>query len=66
MPGMNGIEFGREVRRRFPDLPVLLTSGYSDVLAEQGTHGFQLVSKPYSVETLSRAVSSALQTKCDP
>ncbi|CAO3408452.1 hypothetical protein [Azospirillum largimobile] len=35
MPGMSGIELGREIRQRFPGLPVVLTSGYSHVLAEE-------------------------------
>ncbi|TVV74526.1 PAS domain-containing protein [Sphingomonas solaris] len=54
MPGMNGIELGKEIRARYPDLPVVLTSGYSNVLAQDGTHGFELLHKPYSVEQLSR------------
>ncbi len=54
MPGMNGIDLAREIRRRHPDLPVLLTSGYSHVLAQDGSHGFELLHKPYSVEQLSR------------
>ncbi len=33
MPGMSGIELGEEVRRLYPNLPVVLTSGYSHVLA---------------------------------
>ena len=48
MPGMNGIELGEEIRRRHPQVPVLLTS--SHVLAQNGNHGFQLLHKPYSVE----------------
>ena len=60
MPGMNGIDFAREVRRLFPELPVLLTSGCSDVLALEGSGGFELVQKPYSVETLSHAIAAAL------
>ncbi len=39
MPGMNGIDLAQEVRRRYPELPVVLTSGYSHVLAEKGTMG---------------------------
>ncbi len=54
MPGMSGVEFGREVRRRYPGLPVLLTSGYSHVLASEGPQGFELLHKPYAVEDLSR------------
>ena len=53
MPGMNGIELGQEIRRLYHDLPVVLTSGYSHVLAQNGTYGFELLHKPYSVEQLS-------------
>ncbi len=54
MPGMNGIDLAHEIRRRHDDLPVLLASGYSHVLAQNGTYGFELLHKPYSVEQLSR------------
>jgi signal transduction histidine kinase len=54
MPGMSGVDLGHEVRRRYPGLPVLLTSGYSHVLAAEGPHGFELLHKPYAVEDLSR------------
>ncbi|WP_116090644.1 hybrid sensor histidine kinase/response regulator [Sphingomonas crusticola] len=52
MPGINGIDMAQEVRRRWPDLPVVLTSGYSHVLAEEGSHGFDLLQKPYTVDGL--------------
>ncbi|TNC09081.1 PAS domain S-box protein [Methylobacterium terricola] len=61
MPGMNGVELATEIRRRRPDLPVVLTSGYSDVLAAEGTHGFDLLRKPYSVTDLSRVLRRAVQ-----
>ncbi len=57
MPGTNGIDLGREIRRRWPHLPVVLTSGYSHVLAEEGSHGFPLVQKPYSIKDLIRMLS---------
>lgn len=56
MPGRSGIELGEEIRRQYPDLPVILTSGYSDVLAQNGHYGFELLHKPYSVEQLSRVL----------
>jgi hypothetical protein len=37
-----------------------LTSGYSNVLAENTHHGFELIQKPYSVELLSRIVRRAI------
>jgi PAS domain S-box-containing protein len=60
MPGMNGVELATIIRERFPGLPVVLTSGYSNVLAENAHHGFDLIQKPYSVETLSRALRKAI------
>jgi two-component system, NtrC family, sensor kinase len=56
MPGMSGIELAQEIRRRHPELPVVLTSGYSHVLSEHGSHGFELLQKPYSIEQLSRVL----------
>ena len=56
MPGMGGIALARELQRRLPELPVVLTSGYSHVLAQEGVHGFDLIQKPYSVEQLSRVL----------
>jgi len=65
MPGMNGVELGQEIRRREPDLPVILTSGYSHVLAQEGSHGFTLLHKPYSVEELMRVLHDAIRSRAD-
>ncbi len=63
MPGISGIELARRLRETNPKLPVILTSGYSHVLAEEGRHGFELLRKPYTVDRLStilrRAIASA-------
>ena len=56
MPGMSGVELGLEIRKLYPGLPVILTSGYSSVLAEGGTRGFELLHKPYSVDELAKAL----------
>ncbi len=61
MPGTSGVELGQEIRRRFPSLPVVLTSGYSHVLAEEGRHGFELLHKPYAAEELSRVLRRVTQ-----
>jgi PAS domain S-box-containing protein len=60
MPGMNGVELAGIIRERYPGLPVVLTSGYSNVLAENAHHGFELIQKPYSVESLSRILKKAI------
>jgi PAS domain S-box-containing protein len=63
MPGMSGIDLGHEIRCRYHDLPVVLVSGYSHVLAQNGTYGFELLHKPYSVEQLSRVLRKAVTWK---
>lgn len=61
MPGMSGVELGEEIRRRYPGLPVVLTSGHSHVLAEEGRHGFELIQKPYAAEELSRVLGRVMR-----
>jgi signal transduction histidine kinase/CheY-like chemotaxis protein len=63
MPGMNGVELAGIIRERYPGLPVVLTSGYSNVLAENAHRGFELIQKPYSVEPLSRILRKAITEK---
>lgn len=59
MPGISGLELGARIRRDHPTVPVVLTSGYSHVLAQNGKHGFELLHKPYSVGQLSRVLRKA-------
>jgi DNA-binding NtrC family response regulator len=63
MPGMTGIEMGREIRRLHGGLPVILASGYSHVLAADGTDGFELIHKPYSIDQVSRILRRAAVTR---
>ena len=63
MPGMNGVDLARTILERRPDVPVVLSSGYSHVLAEDGRHGFPLLHKPYSVEDLSRILRRAVRRR---
>ncbi len=60
MPGMGGVALARELQQRWPDLPVVLTSGYSHVLAQESDHGFALLHKPYSAEQLGRILHQVL------
>lgn len=60
MPGgMSGIDLAHEVKRRRPDLPILLTTGYGGH-EELGTHEFPVLRKPYSREDLSAALARAI------
>lgn len=59
MPGMTGLEMAELIRVRHAGLPVILTSGYSEVIARDGDHGFVLLRKPYSADALSRIIQTA-------
>jgi PAS domain S-box-containing protein len=62
MPGgISGIELARKVRDRFPELPILLTTGYSEQVA--GTHGFPVLQKPYEIESLADALGNVLKVE---
>ncbi len=59
MPGMSGVELAQHIAGRWPRIKVILTSGYSHVLADEGTHGFPLLKKPYSIEGLVRVLRAS-------
>lgn len=63
MPGMSGIELAREVRRRFPGLPVLLASGYSEGITDADQAGAVILAKPYSAAELAAAVAGCLSPR---
>jgi len=62
MPGMSGVELAKDIRRRQPDMPIVLTTGYSGG-ATNGSEEFQIVRKPYEPKELSMAFRAALATR---
>ncbi|PMV21101.1 MULTISPECIES: GAF domain-containing protein [unclassified Pseudomonas] len=60
MPGMTGVAMAKVLRQRRPDLPVVLTSGYSEELADSGYEGFEFLAKPYSADQVARALAKAI------
>lgn len=63
MPGgMNGIELAREIRRRHPTMPVVLTSGYTHTATlELNKEGLVILHKPYDLKTLGDVLDAALE-----
>jgi CheY-like chemotaxis protein len=63
MPRKSGRELAHELRGRWPDLPVVLMSGYTgEALASHGAAdaGIALIPKPFTRGDLARAVRGAL------
>jgi PAS domain S-box-containing protein len=64
MPGgMNGVDLAREIRRRWPDLPVVLTTGYIEVARTAMSEGLEVLVKPYQLEALSAILESHISGK---
>jgi len=60
MPGdMDGRSLVREIQRRHPRMPVLLTTGYSEAAALATTEGLRLLTKPYRIDALAEAIRAA-------
>nr|WP_249782183.1 hybrid sensor histidine kinase/response regulator [Bradyrhizobium sp. NBAIM14] len=63
MPGMTGLDLLQAIRERGLGVPVVLTTGYSQALSQEGTGGCDLVQKPYSIEELSRVLHRAARIR---
>jgi PAS domain S-box-containing protein len=59
MPGgISGLELARKIRERFPELPILLTTGFSEAMGE--SMEFPLIAKPYDFEALQTTLEGLL------
>ena len=61
MPGVDGFDFLRVVKHRFPKLPTVLTTGLPITDDDVVPHGALILQKPFAVEDLKRAVDEQLQ-----
>jgi CheY-like chemotaxis protein len=66
MPGgMNGIDLARRVRARWPDLPVLLATGYAGQDSWL-TSEFPMLEKPFTAIELGHAMAAAVRLSTMP
>ncbi|MBI2216622.1 MAG: response regulator [Candidatus Rokubacteria bacterium] len=64
MPGMNGLVLGRKLQELRPAITLMFVSGYSDsrLMREASDRGdVRLLEKPFTPETLARAVRETLE-----
>ncbi|EAU39683.1 PAS/PAC Sensor Hybrid Histidine Kinase [Fulvimarina pelagi HTCC2506] len=60
MPNMTGLELRAQIRRRFPHLPVILTTGYADLTTSAG-QDIHVLSKPFAEYGLAEAIEKAIE-----
>ena len=62
MPGgMNGVSLAQAVQQEFPDMGILLTTGYSDQALDDASQSFELVRKPYRRPELAQRLRQLLE-----
>lgn len=59
--GLSGITLAHEVRTLYPKLPVLLTTGYAEALADAEVEGLTILRKPYHRQDLLGVIDSMLR-----
>jgi PAS domain S-box-containing protein len=63
MPGeLDGVALARRVKEEYPDIAVLLSTGYAKA-ANALEAGFPILRKPYQLTVLARAIRKALDTE---
>ena len=60
LPDMSGVQLVREVRQRFPTLPVIFATGDRKVSEMDGLENTTLVNKPYDYEMLASRIRSMM------
>ncbi len=66
MPGMNGLELLGELKRHFPDLPVIMLTAYAspdDAVQAMRQGAFDYITKPFHVDELKNVIRTAVQRK---
>jgi PAS domain S-box-containing protein len=64
MPEMGGKELARRTRTAFPEMPIILTSGYPMALNEELMPGATFLQKPFSPKALAEAIRESLDAGC--
>ncbi|GEO15822.1 hybrid sensor histidine kinase/response regulator [Microvirga aerophila] len=62
MPGLlNGVDLARSIKEQDAGLPILLTTGYSNVTQTAMDEGFPILRKPYDISALRSSIQKAMQ-----
>lgn len=64
MPGLSGVQLARRLNRRWPDLPIVLVSGFSEELASGYGAQYELLRKPFTRGALLDVLQRHLDGEC--
>jgi two-component system, cell cycle sensor histidine kinase and response regulator CckA len=64
MPRMKGTEMAAQLRREYPDIPILFITGYTQIPVELAEfEGAAILHKPFALSEITRSVQSLLGNK---
>ncbi|KRB79729.1 histidine kinase [Sphingomonas sp. Root710] len=62
MPGeMSGLDLVRVIGRKWPGIPAVLMTGYSDAASAASAEGVRLLHKPYRIDALAAEIEAAIK-----
>ena len=68
MPGESGLQFLEKVKGKFPDIPVIIMTAFSDLdsAVDSYTHGaYEYLPKPFDIDNAINVIDSAFKDKVD-
>jgi two-component system nitrogen regulation response regulator GlnG len=64
MPGESGIEFLTKVKNKFPDIPIIIMTAYSDLdtaVSAFQKGAFEYIAKPFDIDKVIEIINQAMQ-----
>lgn len=63
MPGMTGVQLAARVREQFPELPIILASGYAELPDDPTAVELIKLTKPYTRQQIAAAIHRAVRRR---
>ncbi len=61
MPGMTGVELAQFIKVSWPDMPIVVATGYSDL--PPGSPEYPMIAKPFGEKDLAKIISQVVAAR---
>jgi signal transduction histidine kinase len=63
MPIMNGLQLAQSIKEKYPEIPIILATGYAELPADPSKLGLFKLTKPCSQDDIAKAIHTALESR---
>ena len=63
MPAMTGLQLARYIHENYPEIPVILATGYAEIPGDAASLGIPRLAKPCNQYEIATAIQSALGSR---